>query len=843
MQELTIPPQSVSPYTPAGGNNMQQNAPKLGTPIPGMQGGLPAKPGLSVYDNPLAQQLQSQPQQAAQQTQSYGRGEDSMLVHMTPNEVNSLRGLAQQFGGDLTVNPNTGLPEAGWLGKLLPTILGAAGMLIPGAAPWMIAAGVGAGQTALTGSLQKGLTAGLGAFGGASLAGAAGLGGGAATAGAGAGSGITAAENAWLTQAGGTSVPAVAGTAAKTGLGGAFQKFGQTAAQGLPGGFLSKAAPMAAGLGVLGSLSDATAPNLPKYDPEKDPNKQWNYAQPKRPAPRQIYPTGGEFGPSAELSFFRDSNPFPGYAEGGSTEAQTLALGSTPAPNTTNAYDALKARIDAAAQAAPDSVATNFQKFMNNATAEQKAALAKGQGSTILDNKTSGWQLNDNMKAVEDFKANDKAADAYAQIAMTTGFKDPITGEISRLGDPSKVKNREIVNSLGDKLFTLDEQGRWKSSEGSYKPDTWLFDEGRVDWSKMGAKAAPPGSTGSNTSTTTGGTGGGGTGTNTATTLTSANTATTPPAILDLGTTIKPTVTDSSFLQLDNPVTTTGPVVPQITATEAPKIFNAPTTQSFGGAASRGLGAAAAASLPGLVSQYSTSPGPITASRNYADPASARIRAAAAANNKAQTSTTPPTFGEIDFGIPKPTVDTPPIGDYSSYYNGMPNSIMTPYGQINLSQLNGLNPNDPAFTSAREYLDKFIQGGGGAGSATRGGINTNVQKNAAGGTLHMQDGGFVMPARETAEFGNGSTDAGWEYLRKLGGIPIRGDGDGVSDSIRARIGGTQEARVATGETYFPPKAVKRVGGAAKLNALMRKAESARKKANRGADSKLRRGLA
>lgn len=774
MQELTIPPQSVSPYTPAGGSNMQQNAPKLGTPIPGMQGGLPAKPGLSVYDNPLAQQLQSQ-----------GRGEDSMLVHMTPNEVNSLRGLAQQFGGDLTVNPNTGLPEAGWLGKLLPTILGAAGMLIPGAAPWMIAAGVGAGQTALTGSLQKGLTAGLGAFGGATLAGAAGLGGGAAGADvglSGATQGATTANAGFgqlISGAPTQAIGAAPAAAAKTGLGGAFQKFGQTAAQGLPGGFLSKAAPMAAGLGVLGSLSDATAPNLPKYDPEKDPNKQWNYAQPKRPAPRQIYPTGGEFGPSAELSFFRDSNPFPGYAEGGSTEAQTLTLGSSVPHYTNQAWERSAVPID------------------------ERKSMAEYAG------------------------------DANAYSLMSKGIVGA-NGQASQFSGALAAKYAKPgqVEQVGDNYLKLGDDQRWYTTTAPPPPAAATT-----------TTPPPSGGTGTNTSTTTGGTGGGGTGTNTATTLTSANTATTPPAILDLGTTIKPTITDSSFLKLDNPVTTTGPVVPQITATEAPKIFNAPTTQSFGGAASRGLGAAAAASLPGLVSQYSTSPGPITASRNYADPASARIRAAAAANNKAQTSTTPPTFGEIDFGIPKPTVDTPPIGDYSSYYNGMPNSIMTPYGQINLSQLSGLNLNDPAFTSAREYLDKFIQGGGGAGSATRGGINTNVQKNAAGGTLHMQDGGFVMPARETAEFGNGSTDAGWEYLRKLGGIPIRGDGDGVSDSIRARIGGTQEARVATGETYFPPKAVKRVGGAAKLNALMRKAESARKKANRGADSKLRRGLA
>jgi hypothetical protein len=112
----------------------------------------------------------------AQQLQSQGRGEDSMLIHMTPNEVNSLQGLAMAHGGSLTINPETGLPEAGWLGKLLPMVLGAALAATGVGAP--LAAGlVGAGQFARTGSLKKGLMAGLGAFSGAGMAGMAGVGG------------------------------------------------------------------------------------------------------------------------------------------------------------------------------------------------------------------------------------------------------------------------------------------------------------------------------------------------------------------------------------------------------------------------------------------------------------------------------------------------------------------------------------------------------------------------------------------------------------------------------------------------------------------------------------------
>ena len=113
-------------------------------------------------------------QNAAQAVQSRGRGEDTMLVHMTPGEVKGLQQLAMAYGGSLTTNPDTGLPEAGFLKSLLPTLIGAGLMMIPGvnavAAPWMIGLGVGGLEAARTGDIGKGLMAGLGAYGGAGLA-------------------------------------------------------------------------------------------------------------------------------------------------------------------------------------------------------------------------------------------------------------------------------------------------------------------------------------------------------------------------------------------------------------------------------------------------------------------------------------------------------------------------------------------------------------------------------------------------------------------------------------------------------------------------------------------------
>ena len=321
---------------------------------------------------------------AAGELSSKGRNGDSMLVHMTPDEVGGLQNLAMAMGGSLTLNPDTGLPEANFLKKILPTILGAALAATGIGAP--LAAGiVGAGQTVLTGDISKGLMAGLGAFGGGSLAGAAGLGGSisnnafgalgskagvfGANMGAGAlGAGKAAAASILpgdeiamqlaekgTTQAlaaapsalpaglakglgpGGVSltpsvdlglqglgvaVPGAApAAAAKTGLAGFGQKFGQSASAGL-GGKAAKFAPYVAGYGLLNAANEASMPTV-KMPEDED---KFDYRGPYLPQPRtarfqtpeQMRQSGG-----AEFSYFENANPYPGYmpapgmAEGG----------------------------------------------------------------------------------------------------------------------------------------------------------------------------------------------------------------------------------------------------------------------------------------------------------------------------------------------------------------------------------------------------------------------------------------------------------------------------------------------------------------------------------------------
>ena len=106
----------------------------------------------------------------AKHLQEHGRGPDDQLVHMSTKELAGLQALAQQHGGSLTQNPHTGLPEAGFLDSILPTVLGAAATFaFPEITPTMAGLGVGALKGLTSGNLGQGLMAGLGAYGGAGL--------------------------------------------------------------------------------------------------------------------------------------------------------------------------------------------------------------------------------------------------------------------------------------------------------------------------------------------------------------------------------------------------------------------------------------------------------------------------------------------------------------------------------------------------------------------------------------------------------------------------------------------------------------------------------------------------
>ena len=156
---------------------------------------------------------------AAEHLKRHGRGPDTELIHMSKKEIKGLQELALAHGGSLTINPHTGLPEAGFLENLLPTIIGVGLSVASGGAltPLMAAGITGAGYGIATGDLNKGLMAGLGAYGGA------GLGAGLSSAGAAQGAGEAIAKEA--------ATNIASGSAADIGVTQLPQNYAQLAAQ------------------------------------------------------------------------------------------------------------------------------------------------------------------------------------------------------------------------------------------------------------------------------------------------------------------------------------------------------------------------------------------------------------------------------------------------------------------------------------------------------------------------------------------------------------------------------------------------------------------------------------
>jgi hypothetical protein len=119
--------------------------------------------------------------QTAQGLASLGRNGDSMLVHMSPEEVGGLQQIGNSLGIKMSTNPQTGMPEAFSFGdfftSFLPTIVGAAvggpagGGLMSSMTPILAGAGTGALLAAAKGDdpLMGGLTGGFGGYGGSQL--------------------------------------------------------------------------------------------------------------------------------------------------------------------------------------------------------------------------------------------------------------------------------------------------------------------------------------------------------------------------------------------------------------------------------------------------------------------------------------------------------------------------------------------------------------------------------------------------------------------------------------------------------------------------------------------------
>lgn len=546
---------------------------------------------------------------AAGELSSKGRNGDSMLVHMTPDEVGGLQNLAMSMGGSLTLNPDTGLPEANFLKKILPTILGAGLMLIPGVNALAAAGIVGAGQTALTGDISKGLMAGLGAFGGASMAGAAGAG------------------SVFGSKAASTAAGAAAPGASNIVAGGAANALptAATTTAGLP-----------AGLGVGGTSLGSTS---------------------------------GLAGIGNSLS-----------SASGSLLNSSIGAGSLAAPTSQIAASLAPQAAGIAAPAAA-TAKTGLAGFGQKFGAE----AAKGLGGKAA-----------------------KYAPYVAGAGLLNAANEASMPTVKMPEDEDKFDYRGpyLPQPRNPRFQTPEQMRQSGGAEFSYFDDANPF----------------------------------------------------------------------------------------------PGYMPAP------GMAEGGLAALpVAGDMQASMDFFNRSPGAITASM-YPTRTPAPAQAPQVAGAK------PP--GEQQFKFAAPTGPVPSIpGGQDYFFGGMPSDMAERLRR--------------AFGSSRDSQSNMY---------------------AKGGAVDMEDGSFVVDARTVSEMGNGSSNAGIERLAAMGGRPVRGGGDGVSDSVPARIGGRQEARVARDEVIFSPEAVARIGkgdhkrGTQKLYALMDKAHKARKKAGRGQDTKVAKGL-
>lgn len=120
----------------------------------------------------------------AKQMEAKGRNGDSVLVHMTTGEVAGLQKLAENAGGSLSVNPETGLVEASFLKSILPTLVGAGVSMFAGPMAGAAAGAAIGGYQARRSGQDVGMGAlmgGLGGYGGSQLTAGAGFGAGAKT--------------------------------------------------------------------------------------------------------------------------------------------------------------------------------------------------------------------------------------------------------------------------------------------------------------------------------------------------------------------------------------------------------------------------------------------------------------------------------------------------------------------------------------------------------------------------------------------------------------------------------------------------------------------------------------
>ena len=726
----------------------------------------------------------------ARAVQSQGRNQDTQLVHMTPGEVQGLQALAMAHGGSLTINPSTGLPEAGILKDILPAIAGFA--LGPAGFGLMSSAGaglaVGAGVGILKGDLGEGFKAGLGAWGGASLgegilgAGQAAVGGQAAAS--------AAADAARIGKAG---AGAVANAARESAIQEATKsqllKEGAKSALSNPAAFMDtmggfgKTASAIGAAGLPAMLSQQTATKMPeKRTPTTVAQLEYRrqVAQPRRDpydTSEQQWFTGPGYVKTGETTYAAEGGVM-GYAQGGApiTGGKRAILSNEEYLN---------------------------QYFSPVQTATQMPGVRKAEGGIV---SLADGGLSDYSPYRSSYKPmtpEEFSRMYFGQQATPTGLPGGVSGYEGR--EPYQSTPTSPISTTpgtgGQSDVFTDENGKKYRLEFDAATGTY-----RKIYEAETPVAPTPGAGGGAGIAGLSSSGGGG------------DMPTGPnywaQREAELAKTMSPEAVRAQILaeqvqsRKEIPAKLLELLTPGVTAIKTIGNFFNPPTKSyavpFNQMSREDKEYAQNINPPAEVMDAMIS---VAEANDAAGNAAAAASLARGVDPATGKSITP--IGLVDFGGPGSPVGGGGGGD-SGVGGGGGDAVAISGDAGQAASVSG----DTA-------------GVGGIDPGSEGWKDGGLLALAAGG---MSKGGFVVPADVVSALGNGSTDAGLRTLQaKLGAInPIKGNGDGLSDSIATTIDGKQPARVADGEAYIDPKTVAKIGGgdmrkgAKKLYAMMDK---------------------
>lgn len=297
---------------PAGITRAAHTGPRYRTGLRTQTGPLAGGKGLAHMVNyiKLAEGGQPQPSGLASLA-AQGTGPDDQLAHISSEEL----GLLAHMRGGTEINPNTGLPQFGWLGSLLKGLVRAGASIAGGMIGGPAGAAIGSGlATKLTGgswndALKGAAMSGIGSWGAQGLSGA--------------GWSPTGVGNPNVTGLGGITGDSVHQTVAnsifqpETELSNAVT--GATAAQSLPSfgtQFMNYARSSAGTAGSLGALSTPLE-SASSAIPVAPPSGPMFSVKPMQRTPRPYTGDLTKYGQGPSHKWYDDINPAPVFGPPG----------------------------------------------------------------------------------------------------------------------------------------------------------------------------------------------------------------------------------------------------------------------------------------------------------------------------------------------------------------------------------------------------------------------------------------------------------------------------------------------------------------------------------------------